>query len=565
VNTKLRFVTAALAAWLAVTVGAFSQEPHKVKKVFTKNTAFRLPVQIDDAERAHLNGLKFFVRAVPGNWECKEVAAPNQTAFTFRAPQDGEYWFNFSTVDKNGTVVPGSPEQEPPGLVVVVDTKPPEVELRTLPVSQGQVYLSCVVRDENPDYATLRVEYAGGTGWVPLAPLADTPGVYQVPNPKLLDGKIHIYASDKAGNIADKVFDSVPRKADEPIQKTSAPAGGMTAEKLTFPPPSRAATEPAGPVIPENGDETPKALIPPPTAPAIVEPTRPAPLPANVVPDAPLPPAEPDRPVLPPAAEPVRPLMPATPPAITPTAAPEPDRPIHTAAPGNPPLPGLTTTTGTPHVAPTDIPLINSRICRLEYSVEPPFNGIPGPVEIWGTLDGSKSWVLLGIDKDGRSPAEIELPNDGTFGLAFTVNTSTVAAGIAPKPGEKPDSWLEIDTMPPEVKIVGANLGTGQDQSVLFINWTASDKNMGHDPVAISCSSQPLGPWAPIARSLPNNGMYRWKIPQGLGSQVYLRLEVMDRAGNVARAETRQPITIEPVKYKVKVLNVTPASAPNVR
>ena len=64
-----------------------------------------------------------------GQWVCKETAPPSQSKFTFRATQDGEYWFAFATVDKAGTIAPADLDKQPPGLIVVVDTKPPEIDV----------------------------------------------------------------------------------------------------------------------------------------------------------------------------------------------------------------------------------------------------------------------------------------------------------------------------------------------------------------------------------------------------------------------------------------------------
>src|SRR5262249_27801326 len=88
-------------------------------KKYTKNPAFRLPVQIAEKDREQVKELKFFWKAVPGEWACQEVAPPTQTSFTFTAPQDGEYWFGFVTVDLAGRSMPASLDKAGPGLIVV--------------------------------------------------------------------------------------------------------------------------------------------------------------------------------------------------------------------------------------------------------------------------------------------------------------------------------------------------------------------------------------------------------------------------------------------------------------
>jgi hypothetical protein len=121
-----------------------------VPKVYTKNKVFRLPVQLSNEERAQLRELKFYVKPLPGPWTCQETAPPSQTSFVYQATADGEYWFNFTTTDKAGRVAPENLDDEVPGLIVVVDTTPPQVDVYPIAVSGGEVMLQCQVRDVGP-------------------------------------------------------------------------------------------------------------------------------------------------------------------------------------------------------------------------------------------------------------------------------------------------------------------------------------------------------------------------------------------------------------------------------
>src|SRR6188474_2467267 len=88
-----------------VVARAVAQTPKAPRTVYTSRTTFSLPVKIDERDRAELREVKFFVKLVrggsKGEWVCKETASPSQSKFTFRAPQDGEYWFAFATLDKS--------------------------------------------------------------------------------------------------------------------------------------------------------------------------------------------------------------------------------------------------------------------------------------------------------------------------------------------------------------------------------------------------------------------------------------------------------------------------------
>src|SRR5262245_6571567 len=146
--TKLsRFV--ALTAWLAASTWGFAQGPTP-RKVFTNRQSFNVPLRVEDSDRAVLKELRFYVKPPNGNWVLQERGTPQATRFSYQAATDGEYWFAFSTVDSAGRESPISPEHELPRLIVVVDTKAPEVGAAPLTVASGQTYIQCTIRDANP-------------------------------------------------------------------------------------------------------------------------------------------------------------------------------------------------------------------------------------------------------------------------------------------------------------------------------------------------------------------------------------------------------------------------------
>src|SRR4051812_12573481 len=178
------------AAWLLSLAAppAPAQAPRGTQTVYTNRASFSLPVRMDDRDRAELKELKFYVKSPggprPGQWVCLETAPPTKSRFSFQAAYDGEYWFAFVTVDKAGQVAPPNLDKAAPGLVVVVDTHPPEIDVQKLPVASGEVFLQCQIKDANPDYASLRLEYQTPEhGWRALEPRADAPGVFRVADP----------------------------------------------------------------------------------------------------------------------------------------------------------------------------------------------------------------------------------------------------------------------------------------------------------------------------------------------------------------------------------------------
>ena len=101
-------------------------------------------------------------------------------------------------------------------------------------------------------------------------------------------------------------------------------------------------------------------------------------------------------------------------------------------------------------------------------------------------------------------------------------------------------------------------VGTGADKGKLSINWSARDKNLGNDPITLSYAEQPKGPWKTIADKLSNSGRFVWALPEQVPYQFYVRVEAVDRAGNIGEAITAELVKVDLATPKVKILNVEP-------
>ncbi|HZU36411.1 MAG TPA: hypothetical protein VFA18_10910, partial [Gemmataceae bacterium] len=171
------------------------------KKVYTRKTHFNLPIQLDSKDRDTLEKIQLWVKNGPtGPWAMKASVPPSQAVFPYQVDQDGEYWFSVVTVDKSGASRPADVTQEPPGLMVIVDTHAPEVDVRAITLADGSSALKCAVKDAHPDLSTLRVEYKGDMGgWQLLQPMADMQDMYRVPD-RAPHGSVRVAVSDLAKN-----------------------------------------------------------------------------------------------------------------------------------------------------------------------------------------------------------------------------------------------------------------------------------------------------------------------------------------------------------------------------
>src|SRR5437763_1650361 len=132
---RSRYQLAAGVWGIAVLVAALTATPAAAQtapapgtdRKYTNKTEFNLPITITD--RANLREVRLLVKTPTSEWQVRETVGPAADKFIFRTTQDGEFWFNVVTVDKNGSTQPADVTREQPQVIVVVDTQPPQVSL----------------------------------------------------------------------------------------------------------------------------------------------------------------------------------------------------------------------------------------------------------------------------------------------------------------------------------------------------------------------------------------------------------------------------------------------------
>jgi hypothetical protein len=491
--------------------GAAPVSPAPAKTYWNKHV-FQLPVIIEDPMRASLSQVQLYFKDHPARpWMLREKASPAQRQFAFKAAQDGEYWFAVVTIDKTGRSNPPDISREGPGVVVVLDTKPPHVEI--LPHSAvGGVCARLDVRDEHLDTNKTRFEYQTADKlWRPLDPVIGQPGVFCIPQQAMFTGMVKATATDKANNNTVRELNLGAMLLGQ--AGTSNKHAGLVDN------PFERATVPSDP--PKN--EHPKA-------PNTLE------TPKNSLP---LSPAESKGP----------PILPQQTETQVVKNVPSAPRPAH----------GI-----------VNRQLLNSTHVFLEYQIEQAGASGVGKVEIWITSDQGQSWKRLGEDVDRKSPAEVDLPSEGLFGVSLVVTNGRGFGGTPPSTGDVPDWWIEVDATSPVGELISVRPGHGDESNTLIIAWTARDANFGAEPIDLYYSSSREGPWSVIAKGVKNDGRYRWVVPQEVGAQTYVRLVATDKAGNSCICETGQPVALDDMsRPRARVVNVshpttrpTPPSVP---
>jgi hypothetical protein len=204
--------------------------------------------------------------------------------------------------------------------------------------------------------------------------------------------------------------------------------------------------------------------------------------------------------------------------------------------------------------------LVNSTHVTLDYQIEQQGPTGVSKVEVWMTRDEGQSWRRLCDDPDHRSPVDFDLPGDGQYGITLVATNGSGFGAKPPAKGEAPDYWIEVDTTKPVAQLLGVKPSAGDSGAVLLITWVASDKNLGDSPVDLYYATRTTGPWLPIAKGLKNDGNHLWNLPPDIGPEFFVRMEVTDRAGNMERCESPQPVAVDLSRPKARVVRIRAGS-----
>jgi hypothetical protein len=229
--------------------------------------------------------------------------------------------------------------------------------------------------------------------------------------------------------------------------------------------------------------------------------------------------------------------------------------PIRDNPPNNPEPPRHTQSN-----ASNNYKVVKSVNVTLPYSLEDVGPSGVSAVELWITTNGS-AWSKLADDADKTSPFDAKLPGEGLFGLTMVVRSGVGYGDRAPRPGDPPQLWVEVDLTKPAVQLVSAEAGRGPQSGTLAVTWTAADKNIAARPVSLFYAEQPNGPWLPIVTALENTGRHVWRMPSSAPYQFYVKVEALDRGGNVGEAISAKPIIVDLSNPKGRLLGID--GAPN--
>jgi hypothetical protein len=591
---------AILAVDPGVPGGTGAGRPALPEPIATRQAVFIIPFHVQkaaDPSREPAEVQLHFSADQGATWRLYDKAEPAQGHFLFRAAGDGEYWFVVRTVDRSGQIRPlgiSGPE-----LRVIVDTTPPNLQLKVQRGPDGQITAQWDINEIRLKAGSFLLQYRVGADR-PWETVAIGPNNHRIDHnaqvgevtwwPRATNGTLQVRAevADEAGNpaishaqvelgsppaIAHNNATAVARPPDSgPALARSGdttgpwrpsadrPAGGqaVAVQPPLQPAPVKSVPQPAqNPPAVAMNSKPGAGAVPGPVAmnahPAVQNQYLSMPNPASPQastqhPWAQSPPAQYaslERASLPAVG------LPSSPPQYPSSSALTAPAPAQPAASAQPPVSaGLG---GANALRPR---MINSRVFQLDYVVPTLGPSGIGSVELWGTRDGGQNWSRFAVDDGKHNPLVVSVDQEAIYGFRVVVRNGAGVGGEPPKRGDAPDVLVGVDLTPPAAKFLDVQQGRADQIDQLFIAWEATDRALRLRPITLSFSPSPAGPWTRIAGELENSGRYVWQVGRAVPERLYLRLEVVDEAGNMTTCDRPEVVIFDRVHPQALIRDV---------
>lgn len=211
--------------------------------------------------------------------------------------------------------------------------------------------------------------------------------------------------------------------------------------------------------------------------------------------------------------------------------------------------------------APSDIKLVGSKRIALGYDLKDVGPSRVAAIDLWYTHDG-RTWTKNAqpfADEAGKNLV-FEVEREGLYGITLVAKSGVGLGERAPQTGDRPQVWIEVDLTKPVVSVRNVLVGQGIDKGKLKIAWNATDKNLGPGSINLKYAEQATGPWTSIADKLGNIGEYTWTMPAAVPYQFYIKVEAIDRAGNLGEDTTPQQVKVDLSIPRAVPLSVGPAN-----
>jgi hypothetical protein len=139
------------------------------------------------------------------------------------------------------------------------------------------------------------------------------------------------------------------------------------------------------------------------------------------------------------------------------------------------------------------------------------------------------------------------VPKDGRYGFIVVPESGVGRRGPDPRPATPPHHLVEVDTIPPTVKIRNVTVTPGGAIGPrVEIEWDADDRNLMPDPIVLEYApTKDAKVWTSIAEKVPNSRRYVWEVSDKVLYKFYVRLRAVDKAANTGEHVYEKEVIID--------------------
>ena len=188
---------------------------------------------------------------------------------------------------------------------------------------------------------------------------------------------------------------------------------------------------------------------------------------------------------------------------------------------------------------------VKSRDIEISYSVHQAAKPIDR-IDLWVTADRAESWRHYGVETTGATATRFHADRDGVYGFYLVLRNSVGQSSGPPLSGQEPHQWALIDSAPPLVQIKQVQVIEHEPprDAVLVVSWTAYDDHLSDRPISLYCQTTEQPGWRLMAARVADVGRFDWAVPRDLRGRITVKIEITDRAGNMA-SDTSRPVLLD--------------------
>ncbi len=192
-----------------------------------------------------------------------------------------------------------------------------------------------------------------------------------------------------------------------------------------------------------------------------------------------------------------------------------------------------------------EIVTVNSRDIEISYSVHQAARPIER-IDLWVTADRAESWRHYGVETSGATATRFHADRDGIYAFYLVLRNSVGLSSGPPRSGQQPHQWALIDSAPPLIQIKQVRIIAHKPprDAVLIVSWTAYDDHLGDRPISLYYQTTDQPGWRLMAARVADVGRFDWTVPRDLRGSITVKIEMTDRAGNMA-SDTSRPVLLD--------------------